>query len=210
MNINQDYKESVIAIKETILRSQRRAIAAVNKEQLSLYYGIGRYVSLNSRDGFWGTGAIEQISNMLQKELPGLRGFSVANIKKMRNFYEEWHTVINRSFEMSETQDIEYSNITNRSLSMSDFENKDYQFLLQNRQLITDDLQNYEYKDIPNSQPLADEIQTVDLNRSPMANKLRVNDYTKPMGVATYRTAEEMPENWRNVLPDIDKLKKLL
>jgi hypothetical protein len=36
-----------------------------------------------------------------------------------------------------------------------------------------------------------------------------VRDYTKPMGVATYRTAEEMPENWRNVLSDIDELKKL-
>jgi predicted nuclease of restriction endonuclease-like (RecB) superfamily len=37
-----------------------------------------------------------------------------------------------------------------------------------------------------------------------------VRDYTKPMGVATYRTTEEMPENWRKVLPDIDELKKLL
>jgi hypothetical protein len=37
-----------------------------------------------------------------------------------------------------------------------------------------------------------------------------VRDYTKPMGVATYRTTEEMPEKWRNVLPDIDELKKLL
>lgn len=38
----------------------------------------------------------------LHKELPGLRGFSAANIKKMRVFFEEWHPVINRSFEMSD------------------------------------------------------------------------------------------------------------
>jgi predicted nuclease of restriction endonuclease-like (RecB) superfamily len=37
-----------------------------------------------------------------------------------------------------------------------------------------------------------------------------VHDYTKPIGVATYRTTEEMPENWRKVLPDIDELKRLL
>jgi predicted nuclease of restriction endonuclease-like (RecB) superfamily len=37
-----------------------------------------------------------------------------------------------------------------------------------------------------------------------------VRDYTKPMGVATYRTTEEMPENWRKVLPDINELEKLL
>ena len=42
MNINQNYREAVKAIKEAILRSQYRAAASVNKEQLSLYYGIGR------------------------------------------------------------------------------------------------------------------------------------------------------------------------
>ena len=54
MNINQNYREAVKAIKEAILRSQYRAAASANKEQLSLYYGIGRYVSENSRTGFWG------------------------------------------------------------------------------------------------------------------------------------------------------------
>ena len=96
MDINQNYREAVKSIKEAILRSQYRAAASVNKEQLSLYYGIGRYVSENSRTGFWGKGAIEQISSLLQKELPGLRGFSVSNIKNMRVFYEEWEPVLNR------------------------------------------------------------------------------------------------------------------
>ena len=33
MNINQNYREAVKAIKEAILRSQYRAAASVNKEQ---------------------------------------------------------------------------------------------------------------------------------------------------------------------------------
>jgi predicted nuclease of restriction endonuclease-like (RecB) superfamily len=37
-----------------------------------------------------------------------------------------------------------------------------------------------------------------------------VRDYTKPMGVATYRTRSEMPEQWQKALPDFDDLKKLL
>ena len=90
MDISHNYAEAVKAIKGAILRSQYRAISSVNKEQLSLYYGVGQYVSENSRDGFWGTGAIETISQQLQKELPGLRGFSAANIKFMRQFYEGW------------------------------------------------------------------------------------------------------------------------
>ncbi len=90
------YTEAVRVIKEAILRSQYRAASSANKEQLSLYYGIGCYVSKNSREGFWGKGAIETISQQLQKELPGLRGFSATNIKNMRSFYEEWSPVINR------------------------------------------------------------------------------------------------------------------
>ena len=40
--------------------------------------------------------------------------------------------------------------------------------------------------------------------------EIMVRDYDKPMGVATYRTAQEMPENLRKTLPDIDKLQNLL
>ena len=92
----QTYIEAARVIKEAILRSQYRAASSANKEQLSLYYGIGGYVSKNSRKGFWGKGAIETISLQLQKELPGLRGFSATNIKNMRSFYEEWSPIINR------------------------------------------------------------------------------------------------------------------
>ena len=40
--------------------------------QLMLYYGVGKYISESSRSGFLCTGAIEAISEQLQKELPGL------------------------------------------------------------------------------------------------------------------------------------------
>lgn len=63
---------------------------------LSLYYGIGRYISENSRRGFWGTGAVKHISEQLQKEMPGLKGFGESMLKRMRTFYEEWSPYINR------------------------------------------------------------------------------------------------------------------
>lgn len=61
MNNLNNYSEAVKIIKEAILRSQYRAVSVANKEQLSLYYGIGCYVSKNSREGYWGKGAIEAI-----------------------------------------------------------------------------------------------------------------------------------------------------
>jgi len=133
-----NYKNDVIVIKDAILRSQFRAVSSVNREQLSLYYGIGQYVSRNSRKGFWGTSAIEQIATMLHKEVPGLRGFSAANIKKMRVFFEEWHPVINRSFKMSEINSSENKEDKIRSLSMSDLRVNDDLLLIEIRQLSTD------------------------------------------------------------------------
>ena len=38
----------------------------------------------------WGDKVLQNISADLQKELPGLRGFSAQNIKKMRMFYEAY------------------------------------------------------------------------------------------------------------------------
>ena len=94
---NDIYKNAVRTIKKAILKSQYQAAKHVNREMLSLYYGIGHYISENSREGFWGTGAIKSISEQLRKELPGLRGFSATSLKKMREFYEEWNHVISKS-----------------------------------------------------------------------------------------------------------------
>jgi len=87
------YTDAIQEIKSAILKSRYRAAALANRELLSLYYGIGKYISENSRKGFWGTRAIETISERLQQELPGLRGFSASNMKNMRMFYEEWECV---------------------------------------------------------------------------------------------------------------------
>ena len=45
------YTIAVQTIKTVILQSQYQAIKLLNKEQLALYYGIGRYISQNSRIG---------------------------------------------------------------------------------------------------------------------------------------------------------------
>jgi dynactin complex subunit len=100
--MDETYLAAVNTIKEAILRSQSRAARNTNAEMLSLYYSIGGYISDNSRKGTWGTGAIEEISRRLREELPGLRGFSPANIKLMRQFYEEWKPYLESGLESHE------------------------------------------------------------------------------------------------------------
>lgn len=88
--LSTKYNDAVHQIKAAILQSQSKALASVNQEQLALYYGIGRYISYNTRKGAWGKDAIATISKQLSIEMPGLKGFSPRNLKNMRTFYEQW------------------------------------------------------------------------------------------------------------------------
>ena len=97
IEVSQELRGAVKTIKTAILQSQARAARMISGAQLSLYYGVGLYVSANSREGTWGTGAIDAISDQLHRELPGLRGFSAKNIRNMRQFAEYWQPYLFRS-----------------------------------------------------------------------------------------------------------------
>lgn len=88
--IDEKLLQAVADIKEAILQGQYEACKGVNRIQLAVYFGIGKYISQHTRRDVWGTGALETISSQLRRELPGLRGFSATSMKNMRKFYENW------------------------------------------------------------------------------------------------------------------------
>ena len=65
-----------------------------------------------------------------------------------------------------------------------------------------------EYVKQPDESPSIGIILCKEANRNIV--EFAVRDYTKPMGVATYRTRKEMPVKWRTALPDVDEMRKLL
>ena len=97
IQLSSELRTAVQTIKTAILQSQARAVKGVNQEQLALYYGVGRYISENTRNKKWGSGALKSISERLRQELPGLRGFSETNLKNMRTFYEAWNIIESNS-----------------------------------------------------------------------------------------------------------------
>jgi len=98
---------------------------------LGLYFGVGKLISEKTKKERWGAKALEQISYDLQNELPGLRGFSATNIKRMRIFYEGWvdYFVIgptlsdqlqkNRKTSISSTASSQLKNTKNKRISIS-------------------------------------------------------------------------------------------
>ena len=93
-NFLQPISQAVQVIKTAILQSQERTTRSANADLIALNYAVGSYVSEKTRNKVWGSGAIKQISEQLQKELPGLKGFSERSIRNMRTFYEVWNNVL--------------------------------------------------------------------------------------------------------------------
>ena len=84
---NNNYGKFLREIKERIYRAQYDALKAVNKELISLYWDIGRGVVEKQKKYGWGKSVVEKLADDLQKEFPGIKGFSSRNIWNMRNFY---------------------------------------------------------------------------------------------------------------------------
>lgn len=122
--VPKDFTSAVKDIKLAILQARNHAARASNAEALKLYFFVGGYISKKTRNAKWGTGAIDALSERLQVELPGLRGFSAGNIRKMRLFFEAWTPFfLIRSLPTNELELVPISNVEDveiRSLSTNE------------------------------------------------------------------------------------------
>ena len=124
------YKPAANIIKTAILQGQYEAAKGVNRIQLAVYFCIGKYVSLNTRKGDWGSGALEAISQILRKELPGLKGYSATQLREMRLFYEAWQILDSNSSVMTDeglNQDFIESTQANSSVMTDELQNTENQ-----------------------------------------------------------------------------------
>lgn len=193
-HISIGLRQAVEAIKKAILEGQYEAVKGVNRVQLAVYFGIGKYVSLNTRKGFWGTGALEAISSQLRRELPGLRGYSASALKNMRKFYENWSmldpdssvatdessnsTIALADLEDDVSLDIAPKSTANSTSAIVEFKSIDYQIDVHQSIRIPDT------KDFP----------VEDFFRVPFTHHIRIIEGTKDLYARYYyihRTAEE-------------------
>jgi predicted nuclease of restriction endonuclease-like (RecB) superfamily len=57
---------------------------------VSLYWQIGEYISRKLESAEWGDGVVEELARYLARTQPGLRGFTRANLFRMRQFYDTY------------------------------------------------------------------------------------------------------------------------
>lgn len=85
-----------LSFKEEITKRIRsahyEALKAVNKEMITLYWEIGRRITEQQKALGWGKSVVENLSQDIQKEFPGIKGFGVSNMWDMARFYAEYQT----------------------------------------------------------------------------------------------------------------------
>ncbi len=70
--------------------ARTRALVAVNHELVGLYWQIGEYFSRKLASAAWGEGVVQQLADHIVRTQPDLKGFTRANLFRMRQFYETY------------------------------------------------------------------------------------------------------------------------
>lgn len=90
VDVDKNYIDFVNQIKEKIISSQYEALKTVNKELISLYWEIGKNIVQKQEEFGWGKSVVKNLSDALQREFTGVKGFSERNLWNMRNYYLEY------------------------------------------------------------------------------------------------------------------------
>ncbi|WP_310604277.1 PDDEXK nuclease domain-containing protein [Anaerosporobacter sp.] len=85
-NTMDDFNEVISIIEQ----AQESVYRAANREFISMYWNIGRFVSEKVRVGGWGKSIVKEFSEFIQLRYVGIQGFSASNIWRMRQFYETY------------------------------------------------------------------------------------------------------------------------
>ncbi len=86
MLMNQaSYFDVLERVKTEIRSAQYKAALGANREQILLYWNIGKVIIENSE---WGNKFIDNLARDIKQEFPNSTGYSVRNLKYMRKFAE--------------------------------------------------------------------------------------------------------------------------
>ena len=71
--------------------ARENALKKVNEELIGMYWRIGEYLHLESKKASFGDGYIDSLTQEIQSEFPGIRGFNRRGLYRMKKFYETYY-----------------------------------------------------------------------------------------------------------------------
>ncbi len=88
--IDSTLEKSFAEVVEMIQSAKQTVMQTVNAQLVELYWQVGAYISHKLKQSEWGDAVVPQLADYLDRIQPGLRGFTRANLFRMRKFYETY------------------------------------------------------------------------------------------------------------------------
>ena len=84
---NSDYTLWLKELKSRVRQTQLKAAVQVNSTLLAFYWELGAEIVERQQQASWGDGFLKQLSKDMSAEFPEIKGFSLSNIKYIRQWY---------------------------------------------------------------------------------------------------------------------------
>ena len=84
-------EQSFAEIAGLIAQSRQRAYQAANTTLIVLYWQVGSAISHKIAEEGWGKSTVANLAYYIQREQPGIRGFSPQNLWRLRQFFVAYH-----------------------------------------------------------------------------------------------------------------------
>ena len=89
-SLDSSYLATLDIVKKKIETAQRKSAFLENSSLITLYWEIGKIILECQKEEYWGSKAIDFLAQDLKKQFPGIKGFSVRNLKYMRKFADNY------------------------------------------------------------------------------------------------------------------------
>lgn len=87
---DKNYGQILANLKERIRQARQRTILLANAELINVYWEIGKAILLQELEDGWGAKTVERFAADLKAEFTDMTGFSVRNLRYMRDFAKSY------------------------------------------------------------------------------------------------------------------------
>ena len=102
---DKNYIEWVKKLKQKFRQCQLKAVVKVNSELLNFYWELGKEIVEKQKETKWGSKFLERLSKDLMAEFPNVKGFSLRNLKYIRQWYLFWKLFENGQQPVAQMED---------------------------------------------------------------------------------------------------------
>jgi len=90
--INNEYLAWIYELKNKVRIVQIQSVVKVNSEILNFYWELGADIVQKQEIAKWGDGFIARLSRDLMSEFPEMKGFSLSNLKYIKQWYRFYNS----------------------------------------------------------------------------------------------------------------------